>query len=150
MKTIFDERNRAGLINRIKSLNSSCTAQWGKMNVYQMVKHCTFWEEWIQGISKEKYKQAFIGVIFGKMALKSVVKNDKPLRKNTPTSKPFIIKELSCDLEAEKEKWIELIEGYENYSNPGFVHDFFGKMTKEEVGILAYKHTDHHLRQFGK
>ena len=58
------------------------------------------------------------------------------------------MKELNGDIESEKKKWISLIEGYENYSNPGFIHDFFGKMTKEQIGILAYKHTDHHLRQF--
>jgi hypothetical protein len=26
---------------------------------------------------------------------------------------------------------------------------FFGPLTKEEWGALAYKHVDHHLRQFG-
>jgi hypothetical protein len=41
------------------------------------------------------------------------------------------------------------VEAYANYSNPGFVHDFFGKMTDEQIGIFAYKHADHHLRQFG-
>ena len=45
-------------------------------------------------------------------------------------------------------KWIALIEGYAQYSNTDFVHAFFGKMTKEQVGIMTYKHTDHHLRQF--
>jgi len=44
-------------------------------------------------------------------------------------------------------KWIGLLSESENYSNPKFVHDFFGKMTKEQIGILVYKHTDHHLRQ---
>ena len=27
-------------------------------------------------------------------------------------------------------------------------HAFFGKLTKEEWGIVMYKHLDHHLRQF--
>ena len=47
-----------------------------------------------------------------------------------------------------KKEWILLIKGYESYSNPTFIHDFFGKMTREEIGLLVYKHTDHHLRQF--
>ncbi|HLW39010.1 MAG TPA: hypothetical protein VKX31_01370 [Brumimicrobium sp.] len=41
------------------------------------------------------------------------------------------------------------IKEYESYQNPNFVHDFFGEMTNEEIGILIYKHCDHHLRQFG-
>lgn len=136
------------LIKRINTLHKDCTAQWGKMNVYQMTRHCTFWEEWIQGLNKHHYKQEFLGLIFGKIALRSMVKDDKPLAKNVPTIKAFKVKELTGDLEAEKQRWMSLIRGYEFYSNPDFVHDFFGKMTVEQIGILAYKHSDHHLRQF--
>jgi len=148
MKSIFDESNRAALIKRIKTVNEHSSSQWGKMNVYQMLKHCTIWEEWIQGRNKPTYKQELLGFIFGKLALKSMIKDDKPFKRNVPTSASFRVKELDGDLESEKKKWISLINGYENYSNPGFVHDFFGKMTKEQIGILAYKHSDHHLRQF--
>ena len=149
MKTIFDNSERDQLINRIKSVNKNNTAQWGKMNLSQMLMHCTHWDEWILGENKPVYKQAFIGLIFGKMALKNMIKDDSPLRKNVPTSSQFKVKETEVDLEVEKSKWVSLIEEYEHYSNPEFVHDFFGKMTREQIGILAYKHTDHHLRQFG-
>jgi len=148
MKSIFDEINRAALITRIKTINENSRSQWGKMNVYQMLKHCTIWEEWIQGKNKRTYKQELLGFIFGKLALKSMIRDEKPFKRNVPTSASFKVKELNGDIESEKKKWISLIEGYENYSNPGFIHDFFGKMTKEQIGILAYKHSDHHLRQF--
>ncbi|MET6998104.1 DUF1569 domain-containing protein [Chitinophaga defluvii] len=148
MKTIFDKANRDELISRIHTIDKNSVAAWGKMNVYQMVKHCTVWETWILGVNKPVYKQEFIGFIFGKMALKRMIKDDRPFSKNVPTSTAFKIKEQHGDIAAEKLKWIALIQQYENYSNPTFIHDFFGKMTKEQVGILAYKHTDHHLRQF--
>ena len=83
------------------------------------------------------------------MALKRMIKDEKPFDKNIPTSGQFKVKELNGDSESEKSKWIELLNEYENYNNPNFVHDFFGKMTKEQIGILVRKHTDHHLRQFG-
>ena len=149
MKTIFDNSERDQLINRIKSVNKNNTAQWGKMNLSQMLMHCTYWDEWILGKNNAVYKQAFIGFIFGKMALKNMIKDDSPLRRNVPTSRQFKVKETEVDLESEKRKWISLIESYAHYSNPEFVHDFFGKMTPEQIGILAFKHTDHHLRQFG-
>ncbi len=148
MKTIFDKSTREALITRIDTLTENSTAQWGKMNVYQMLKHCTVWEEWIQGKNEYTYKQEFIGFLFGKIALRRMLKDEKPLDKNVPTSPQFKINEKSGDLLAEKQKWISLLTGYENYSNPGFVHDFFGRMTEEQIGFLAYKHTDHHLRQF--
>ena len=46
------------------------TALWGKMNIYQMIKHCTIWDEWILGKNNPIYKQEFFGLIFGKLALK--------------------------------------------------------------------------------
>jgi hypothetical protein len=146
MKTIFDKTTRDELITRINTLNENSKAQWGKMNVYQMLKHCTQWEEWIA--SKEKHKWSLPGRLFGRMVLKSLMKDEKPLRRNTPTLPELKIKETNGDIEAEKKKWISLIEQHANYSNPGFVHSFFGKMTDEQIGYLVYKHIDHHLRQF--
>jgi hypothetical protein len=29
------------------------------------------------------------------------------------------------------------------------LHPIFGRMSTRAYGVLAYKHTDHHLRQFG-
>ena len=148
MKSIFDKEIRDELIRRIHLLDESRTAEWGKMNVYQMLKHCSMWEEWIIGKNKPNYKQEFIGLIFGKIALKRMIKDDRPLDKNVPTSSFLKIKEKTGDIESEKRRWIALLEDYEYYSNPDFIHDFFGKMTKDQIGVLAYKHTDHHLRQF--
>src|ERR1700761_4903954 len=146
MKTIFDQTTRDELISRINMLNDESKAQWGRMNIYQMVKHCRLWEEMILG--SKRYKQAFIGRLFGKMALKGVLKDESPLRRNTPTLPELKIQERNGDLGSEKKKWAVLIGELAHFSNPGFVHTFFGRMTKEQVGYMAYKHMDHHLRQF--
>ena len=148
MKTIFDKSTRDELIRRIDTLTKDNSAQWGKMNVYQMLKHCRLWDEWIAG--KKKNKQVFAGRLFGKMALKNVLKDEKPLGRNTPTIPELRLNRLgeNGDVESEKAKWIVTIEGYAHFSNPDFVHTFFGKMTREQIGYLAYKHADHHLRQF--
>ncbi|MEO6883258.1 MAG: DUF1569 domain-containing protein [Bacteroidia bacterium] len=149
MKTIFDKETRDKLIERISKLDENSIAQFGKMNIYQMVKHCTLYEEWILGKNKPEYKQAFIGRLFGKMALKDIIKDESPLKRNVPTLSFLKVKKAIGDIEAEKSKWIILIEEYEYFSNPDFIHSFFGKMTKEQIGYMAYKHIDHHLRQFG-
>ncbi|CAN5693428.1 hypothetical protein BH10BAC2_BH10BAC2_04570 [soil metagenome] len=146
MKTIFDNATREEIINRVNTLNEKSTAQWGKMNVYQMLKHCVLCEDMYLG--KKKYKRKFIGLLFGRIGLKNLMKDETPLQKNAPTSKAFKITEADRDIQAEKKKWIALIAEYAHYSNEDFVHWFFGKMTKEQVGYFVYKHTDHHLRQF--
>ncbi len=150
MKSIFDKTWRDELIGRINLVNETSARQWGKMNVYQMIKHCSNWDEWVLGKNNPVYKRQFIGRIFGKMVLRKMIKTDKPFDKNVPTTNWLKIKETNGDIVSEKSKWISSIKEYANYSNAGFIHDFFGKMSIEEIGIMAYKHTDHHLRQFGK
>ncbi|MCK0159626.1 DUF1569 domain-containing protein [Allomuricauda sp. F6463D] len=149
MKSIFDQNTREQLILRIEQINEESKAQWGKMNVSQMLKHNTYWNGWMLGTEDHIYKQAFMGKLFGKIALNRMIKNDKPLDKNIPTSDQFKVKAFDGDMELEKSEWIALIKAYENYNNPRFIHDFFGKMSRDQIGVLVYKHTDHHLRQFG-
>lgn len=149
MKTVFDKATRNKLIERIQSLRGDNKPLWGKMNVYQMTKHNTYWNKWVLGKGEFEYKQEFLGKIFGKMALKSNTKSDKPLSKGIPAGKAFTVKEKEGDVNLQKEIWADLIADYENFSNDNFIHDFFGKMTREQIGIFAYKHADHHLRQFG-
>lgn len=150
MKTILDKKVRKQLIARIEQIDGKNKTEWGKMTVFQMLKHNTYWNGWILGTQDHVYKQTFMGKVFGKIALKRMIRDEKAFDKNIPTSDQFKVKELDGDVESEKSKWILLIKEYENYHNPNFVHDFFGTMTKERIGILAYKHTDHHLRQFGR
>ena len=147
MQSTLDKSTRDKLRARINLLNENSTAEWGKMNVYQMIKHCSLWEEMVLG--NKTYKQVFIGRIFGKMALRNVLKDEKPLKRNTPTIPDLIIKETNGQIANEKMKWIALLEKYEHFTNDNFIHPFFGKMTREQIGYMAYKHNDHHLRQFG-
>jgi hypothetical protein len=148
MKTIFDKSARTELIDRIYLLNESARPLWGKMNTYQMIRHCTIWNDWVLGRGNYVYRQEFLGKIFGRMALRSNTKDDKPIGKNMPAGKAFTVKELEGDSNAQKTMWKEQVGNYETFSNDSFIHDFFGKMTKEQIGIFAYKHNDHHLRQF--
>jgi hypothetical protein len=144
MKSIFDQATRDELISRINSLNDNSTAKWGKMNVYQMIKHCTLWEEMLLG--KKLYSQSFIGRLFGKIALKNMLK-DEPIKPNLPTVPSFKISD-NGDVSKARAEWLSLIAEHGKEENKGFVHPFFGKLTAEQAGCIAYKHIDHHLRQF--
>jgi hypothetical protein len=147
MKSVLDPSTRTELTNRINSLNDQPQAQWGKMNVFEMLKHCTICEGMFH--NKVKTKRALIGRLIGPMILKKVLKDDKPIGRNSPTASILVTVGKTGDLQQQKQEWINIITAYSNFSNNGFVHPFFGPMTKEQIGLLAYKHADHHLRQFG-
>ena len=148
MDTVFKQETIDSLTKRIDLLTESSSARWGKHSVYQMIKHCILSEKMY--LCKTEYKQLFVGKLFGKMALKGMLKDDSPLGKNKPTHPSFKITD-SGNVKDEKKIWIELVKEYtkqdsSKFSN--FCHPFFGKMTKDQLGIAAYKHIDHHLRQF--
>ncbi len=147
MKSVFDLTIQKEITDRINSLSVENKALWGKMDLLQMVKHCTLCDDMYLG--SIKIKRAFIGRLIGKTILKKILKDDAPFHKNSPTS-PLLktIKE-EGNLELQKEEWINRIKQYNNFNNPNFIHPFFGPMTKGEIGYLSYKHIDHHLRQFG-
>ncbi|GAB4006568.1 hypothetical protein GCM10028808_08680 [Spirosoma migulaei] len=147
MKTVFDKSTRDELLGRINLLTGNSMAQWGKMTVYQMLTHCTRWDDMMVG--KLQVKRMFLGRLIGKMALKNVLKNDKPLGKNSPTATELISTEKAGDIALQKAEWGKRINDYASFTNSNFIHPFFGPMTKEQVGQFVYKHHDHHLRQFG-
>jgi len=147
MKSILDPIIRAELIKRVNALTPQHQALWGKMNVNQMMQHCILCEDMVSG--KVKVKRVFIGKIIGKMMLKKAIGNDKPFGKNAPSSPLVLSKAEGADIEHDRREWTSRIAGYEHYNEPVFVHPFFGSMNKEQLGLFAYKHNDHHLRQFG-
>ncbi|MFL5789356.1 MAG: DUF1569 domain-containing protein [Flavisolibacter sp.] len=144
MKSVFDKTTRDELINRINLLNENSTAKWGKMNVYQMLKHCILWEEMLLG--KKQYRQSLLGRLFGKIALKSMLK-DEPMKPNLPTVPSFKIRS-NGNVAVAKAEWIKLLNEHAQRKNSGIIHPFFGKLTDDQAGQMAYKHIDHHLRQF--
>src|SRR4051794_19817269 len=108
MKTILDNADREELIRRIEMLNAGSTPRWGKMNVSQMIKHCSQWEE--MALGHKKFKRMFLGYLFGKIALKDMMK-DEAMKPNLPTVPSFRITD-SGDVDAEREKWISLLREY--------------------------------------
>lgn len=87
MKTVFDKAVREELINRIQSLNDSHQAQWGKMNINQMISHMNIWNEWVFGKNNLSHKQGFLGKFIGKWMLKKDTKDDTPIAKGDASGK---------------------------------------------------------------
>ncbi|MEL6675383.1 MAG: DUF1569 domain-containing protein [Bacteroidota bacterium] len=149
MNTIFTPSTISEFKNRIHHLNPEAEANWGKMSLYQMLKHCTENDRML--LREKAYRRLFIGRLFGRMALKSTIKDEQPMKPNGATHPDLIFKGAG-DVSEQKAQWLDLLDKYAQQTEADyqdFVHPFFGKMTKSEVGRFAYKHIDHHLRQFG-
>jgi hypothetical protein len=149
MKTVFDIDVREELVLRIGQLSGSDRALWGKMDVRQMVRHLVLSQEWI--LEGRRLKRVLVGRLFGGMILKKMLKEEL-LRRNSPSLAELIVMDTDVDLDRERQALMGLVQGFGAYAYPagGFVHPFFGRMTREQVGYFVYKHLDHHLRQFGR
>lgn len=148
MNTLYDKNLNQQIIERINHLTPASKGQWGKMDVSQMLAHCSTALEVAIGDKEEK--REFIGYLFGKMAKKQAL-SDKPIKKGMPTSKVFKITS-NRNFEDEKTRLITLIIRFAQLGPHGVKnnpHPFFGYMTAEEKGILQWKHLDHHISQFG-
>jgi len=145
MKSIFDKKNYEELSGRLQKLSASSRALWGKMDNGQMLHHLNLAMEAPLGKSAEKGSPVFFMKLF-----RSVLYNDKPFGKGSPTARQFKVTE-KFDFDKEKEKCIaNLKEVFDkNIHGPYQPHVFFGKLTNEQWGKHFYKHLEHHLRQFG-
>jgi hypothetical protein len=79
------------------------------------------------------------------------VNSDKPFKRNAPTGPNLRITD-QRQFDLEKERLSQLVERFVSAGPAGCTthpHNFFGRMTADEWGVLMYKHLDHHFRQFG-
>ena len=148
MKSLYDKATCDELMGRIDHLTADSKALWGKMNVVQMMAHCAAGMDMASG--KLNIDRVFMGKLIGGF-LKSFYTSDKPFNKNTPTAKE-LVKVDAIDFEIEKNNLKKLMQEFSEGSIEKCTthpHPFFGKLKAEDWGIGIYKHTDHHLRQFG-
>ena len=148
MNSLFFKEDVESLVQRIQQLTPEHQALWGKMNVGQMLAHCSTGMEVVR--DQKHLKRLFIGYILGGM-LKKQFYNDKPFKKSAPTH-PYFIHNGVYDLEAEKEHLINHLRAFQEGGIAKCTkqpHTFFGKLTEEQWAMGIYKHTSHHLEQFG-
>ncbi len=148
MKNLFEPATIAEVKQRVAQLKPDSQRQWGTMNVAQAVAHCAASLEWAVGDTLPP--RMFIGQIIGRIVKPMVLRDNKPMRRNSPTAQTLIVAD-QRDLRAEQQRLSHLIDRFAAggpqccTTHP---HSFFGRLTPQEWAVLMYKHLDHHLRQF--
>lgn len=148
MRNLYEKDAADEVISRVEKLQPATQRQWGKMDVAQMMAHCSAALDMASGRinSPRGLLGRFIGPIF-----KSIYSNEKPFSKNNPTDKKLLIadqREFAREQEALKRRVREFQQAGEAgcTTHP---HPFFGKLSAQDWSRGMYKHLDHHLRQFG-
>lgn len=149
LPNIFTKEVSDKIIERINRLTPSTPANWGKMNVSQMLAHCNVTYE--MAYETKHPKPNFFMRFFLKTFIKKIVTGVAPYKHNSQTAPAFIIKE-NKDFEAEKLRLINYINKTQQLGEVHFDNKeslSFGPLNKTEWNNQFYKHLDHHLTQFG-
>ncbi|MGA9642033.1 MAG: DUF1569 domain-containing protein [Terriglobales bacterium] len=148
MKTLFEQEGAEEIVARIGTLQPGSARQWGKMDVAQMMAHCSATMDMASG--RLNLPRIFIGRLIGRI-FKPIYTNEKPFSKNGPTDKQLVVadaRDFAREQEKLKAKVREFHEGGEAKCTR-HPHPFFGPLTPQQWARGSYKHLDHHLRQFG-
>jgi hypothetical protein len=149
MKNIFTPEVNQEVIARINKLTPETKAQWGKMNVSQMLAHSNVTYEMAYGNKHAKPKGIMKFVL--KFFIKGIVVGEKPYKKNSQTAPAFLMT-TEKDFEAEKIRLIDYLNKTQQLGEAHFDQKeslSFGKLSATEWNNMFYKHLDHHLTQFG-
>lgn len=143
--TIHDDVARAALLRRLDALRPELTPRWGRMSAPQMVTHLI-----------EAYRMPS-----GELQMKRVAMPLRPLLrwlmlyllpfpKGAPTARELLAR-VPDSWEADVATLRAAIAAATKPPSGARVgeHPLFGRMSVRDWGVLLYKHTDHHFRQFG-
>jgi hypothetical protein len=88
MKNLFQPEAIDEVIARIDQLQPATQRQWGKMDVAQMMAHCSAALDMAAG--RLNPPRILIGRLIGSF-VKPIYTNEKPLSRNSPTDKKLIV-----------------------------------------------------------
>ena len=150
MGSILNEADRTALTNRLRSLSPSATARWGSMDVTGMLKHLRLAA--LMNVDEYKVPSANKRA-FQLFPLKHLILYVFPFPKGAPTAPMLKIDSTTgaSSFEEERTALLEILEriGTGLSEGAGPAHPLFGPLSWREWGVATYKHTDHHLKQFG-
>jgi hypothetical protein len=147
---LLNTEDRAALLARLDALGPDATRQWGRMSVGGMLCHLTDAFAMVQpeaaaGFSPRLHERTLMRWI----ALSTPV----PWPRGVPTA-PACDQEKDgtppAEFDHDRDRLHEAIDRFLRDVDGGrLFHPLFGSMSRGEWGRWGYRHTDHHLRQFG-
>jgi len=145
--SILNDADRAAIRQRLGSVTSASVPRWGRMDAQAMLTHLR--QSALMALGElpvaSKSKRAF--QVF---PIKHLILHVVPFPKGAPTA-PELLVPYVASVDAIRSELVSLVEriGAGPREGDGPVHPLLGRLSLREWGVATYKHTDHHLRQFG-
>jgi len=135
----------------LAQLDVNATRKWGKMNVQQMIEHMSDYIRIANGRTPVRVMTTSDRL----PAMQAFLTSEKQMRENTPN--PLLPDEPPPARFATKDEAISELQGeidhffevHEKEAGRVTANPFFGNLSFDHQVQLLYKHSTHHLRQFG-
>lgn len=143
--TIYDERARAALLQRLEALRPDAVPRWGRMTAPQMVTHLL--EAYRMPSGDLRIRRAAVPF---RALVRWLMLYVLPFPKGAPTAPQLLARvPASWDADAAALRAAIAAATRPHAGTPVGDHPLFGDMSVDDWGVLLHKHTDHHFRQFG-
>ena len=145
-KTIFDPIARAALFGRIDRLDAEATARWGSFTPPKMLAHLIEAVRMALGDLPVPRRRS----ILGNRVVRYLVIHVFPFPRGAPTA-PQLLARAPEDWAADAAALKAVIDRAAGQAAGGTwqPHPVFGDLSTADWGVMIFKHTDHHLTQFG-
>ncbi|HST08227.1 MAG TPA: hypothetical protein VLJ83_08635 [Gemmatimonadaceae bacterium] len=145
-KSLANAGERKELMQRLERLRPDATPLWGRMTAPRMLAHVSDWMVMASGDLPVAQKKAFLRYA----PIKQLAIYWLPFPKGVPTA-PELLARTPFEWNRECDSLRERMESFEKlYRKSEWPdHPIFGSISPRAWGVLGYRHTDHHFRQFG-
>src|SRR6478735_803760 len=116
MRHLHDSAVAAEMRSRLARLQPGTAALWGKMTVAQALAHMAAALEIALG--DQKPPRMLAGRLFGRVIKRLVLRDESPLKKNTPTAPELLMKD-ERNFERERQRLDRLIERFATEGEKG-------------------------------
>ena len=151
MKTVADPDVRTQVVARLRRLTPETARRWGTMTPHEMLCHLGDASEMVLRVRpRTKPIQPVARPIFKTVALWTPLRAPRGVKTN-PEHDPKAAGTRPSDFEADRRRVTAALEAIAA-ADPAALetaHGMLGVMSLRDWQRWAYKHTDHHLRQFG-
>jgi hypothetical protein len=149
---MWDADARRRILTRFSRLSPDASARWGRFSAHGMVVHLIDAARMALGTLEVRRTRGLIPRIVRLPGPRHLFIHVLPFPRNAPTARELLTTPPG-DFNADVVRFTRLVDELAlraaDTETRWPEHPFFGPLTRRDWGVLGYRHTDHHLRQFG-
>ena len=148
-KNLLDKESGHWMVQRIQDLQVDTLPRWGRMTATEMLLHLNKSHQFLLAPAPATCRPtSFRQLLIRWLVLYVMPRYPKGAKAPQPLQTKGAID--NSAFEEQKKLFVALIRQFAQHKDGiRHYHPYFGALDTKQWGLTCWKHTDHHLRQFG-